>query len=117
MIVNYVNEQQINSGVTRSAAYDRTMLLLAGLLAIGFLCNSLVRPIVAVGSPPADPVGNAAGRAAIVSESARPAAARAAETEPQAGGLLLLAAFWLFVAVPLAWGLWATIRQAAVLFG
>jgi MFS family permease len=117
VIVNYVNEQQINSGVTRSAAYDRTMLLLAGLLAIGFLCNSLVRPIVAVGSPPADPVGNAAGRAAIVSESARPAAARAAETEPQAGGLLLLAAFWLFVAVPLAWGLWATIRQAAVLFG
>jgi hypothetical protein len=28
-----------------------------------------------------------------------------------------LAAFWLLVTLPLAWGLWATIRQAAVLFG
>jgi hypothetical protein len=30
--------------------------------------------------------------------------------------LLLLTGFWLFVTIPMGWGLWATIRQAAVLF-
>jgi hypothetical protein len=30
--------------------------------------------------------------------------------------LILLAGFWLFVTIPMGWGVWATIRQAAVLF-
>jgi hypothetical protein len=30
---------------------------------------------------------------------------------------VLLVAFWLLVGAPMAWGLWATIRQAAILFG
>lgn len=117
VLVNYVNEQQISSGLPRAAAYDRTMLLLAGLLAVGFICNSLVRPIVPVGSSPTSPCGSGAGRTTGVGESSQPADAHAAETEPQAGGLLLLAGFWLLVAAPMAWGLWATVRQAAVLFG
>jgi MFS family permease len=117
VLVNYVNQQQISSGVPRAAAYDRTMLLLAGLLAVGFICNSLVRPIVPAGSPPTGPCGSGAGRTTGVGESSRPGNAHAVESAPQAGGLLLLAGFWLVVAVPMAWGLWATIRQAAVLFG
>jgi hypothetical protein len=92
------------------------MLLLAGLLAVGFICNSLVRPIVPAGSLPSGSGGSGVGRTTGVGESSRPADAHAAESEPQAGGLLLLAGFWLFVAVPMAWGFWATIRQAAVLF-
>ena len=32
-------------------------------------------------------------------------------------GVPRAAAFWLLVTLPLAWGLWATIRQAAVLCG
>ena len=38
-------------------------------------------------------------------------------TSGEARALIVLAAFWLLVTLPLAWGLWATIRQAAVLFG
>lgn len=45
VLVNYVNEQQLRAGVPRAAAYDRTMMLLAGLLAVGFVCNALIRPV------------------------------------------------------------------------
>jgi hypothetical protein len=113
VLVNYVNEQQIRAGVPRAAAYDRTMILLAGLLAVGFVCNSLVKPLTATGSEPTD----AADKSAVKT-------APAVEPEPFVGepaahvtGVVPLAAFWLLVAVPMAWGLWATIRQAAVLFG
>lgn len=109
VLVNYVNEQQVRAGVPRSAAYDRTMILLAGLLAIGFVCNLLVRPVEMV-SPEA--VGPAAA-------SSSPPASQATEsmTRYTDRGLGLLVSLWLLVAVPLAWGLWTTLQQAWALFG
>ena len=47
VIVNYINDYQIKHGVAKSAAYDTTMYILAGLLVGGFLCNLLVRPVAA----------------------------------------------------------------------
>jgi MFS family permease len=44
MIVNTLNERQIRAGVPKAHAYDVAMVVLAGLLAIGFVCNLLVRP-------------------------------------------------------------------------
>jgi len=35
---------------------------------------------------------------------------------PPMTGLVPLVSLWLLVLLPLAWGLWATLRQAAVLF-
>lgn len=117
VLVNYVNEQQIRAGVPRAAAYDQTMMLLAGLLALGLFCNSLVRPVVTKEAHSADMADdNAVSRAAVVAAPALPTESDAAETVPQAGGIILLGAFWLLVAAPMAWGLWATVRQAAILF-
>lgn len=31
--------------------------------------------------------------------------------------LLLLVLFWLYVSVPLAWGVWSTLKKALALFG
>lgn len=109
VLVNYVNEQQVRAGVPRSAAYDRTMILLAGLLAIGFVCNLLVRPLKMV-TPEA--VGPAAA-------SASPPASQATETATRYAdrGIGLLVGLWLLVSLPLAWGLWTTLKQAWVLFG
>jgi len=45
-----------------------------------------------------------------------PVTSPAAVTAMRPGNLLLLTGFWLFVTIPMGWGLWATIRQAAVLF-
>lgn len=117
VLVNYVNEQQIRAGVPRAAAYDQTMMLLAGLLAVGLVCNSLVRPVVTKEAHAAGMADdNAVSRAASVAEPAIPKESDVAENVPQAGGIILLGVFWLLVAAPMAWGLWATIRQAAILF-
>ena len=45
-----------------------------------------------------------------------PVTSPAAVTAMRPVNLLLLTGFWLFVTIPMGWGLWATIRQAAVLF-
>src|SRR5262245_29570010 len=45
VLVNYIREFQLDHGVPRAQAYNITMYILAGLLAVGFICNWLVRPV------------------------------------------------------------------------
>jgi MFS family permease len=45
VLVNYIREFQIERGVAPADAYTVTMWLMAGLLAVGFVCNLLVRPV------------------------------------------------------------------------
>ena len=45
VVVNYVREAQIAAGVPRAHVYDRTMLILAGMLLLGFIANLMVRPV------------------------------------------------------------------------
>ena len=45
VLVNYIREYQINHGVAKADAYSVTMLICAGLLVIGFICNYLVKPL------------------------------------------------------------------------
>ncbi len=46
VLVNYIREYQIESGVPKAEAYTVTMYIMAGLLIVGFVCNLLVRPVV-----------------------------------------------------------------------
>ena len=82
---------------------------LADLLAVGFVCNALIRPVA-----PTDVEPEATGVAPR--PWLAPVASPAAVTAMRPANLLLLAGFWLFVAIPMGWGLWATVRQTAVLF-
>ncbi|MBM4021313.1 MAG: OFA family MFS transporter [Planctomycetes bacterium] len=43
VLVNYLNESQVKAGVPAAEAYDQTMMVLAGLLAAGFVCSLMVR--------------------------------------------------------------------------
>ena len=115
VLVNYVNEQQVRAGVPRAAAYDRTMIILAGLLVAGAICNSLVRPVAPSDSDARD--GTDTGPVAEAVRWSAGDAATCLEARLRWPSVVRLAAFWLLVTLPLAWGLWATIRQAAVLFG
>jgi MFS family permease len=45
VLVNYIREYQITHGVPKADAYSVTMYVMAGLLVIGFVCNSLVQPL------------------------------------------------------------------------
>lgn len=45
MLVNYVRQYQIDSGVPKAQAYSVTMYIMCGLLLIGFLCNFAMRAV------------------------------------------------------------------------
>jgi MFS family permease len=91
--------------------YDITLYILAGLLALGLACNLAVRPLARHWFLPAP----AAGRT-----GAGPTGASQAIGGPAIGigGLDGRAALaWLAVGAPIAWGVWITLRKAAVLLG
>ena len=115
VIVNYINDYQIKHGVAKSAAYDTTMYILAALLVGGFLCNLLVRPVNAkwfMTEAELDAERKLAHDAAAKTAVGGDAAAVSGAGSNQS----LVALFWLFVGIPLAWGVWTTVTKALVLF-
>jgi MFS family permease len=45
VLVNYIRQYQIDSGVPKAQAYSVTMYIMCGLLLIGFLCNFAIRAV------------------------------------------------------------------------
>jgi MFS family permease len=109
VLVNYLNEAQVRAGIPRARAYDQTMLALAGVLLVGAVCNWLVRPIADPGIGASARVGD--GKT-LWNEGEAPAAG---EEKNSAWGLVI--AFWCLVGLPLAWGIWVTLRQTWILLG
>ncbi|HWV09663.1 OFA family MFS transporter [Pseudomonas sp.] len=111
VLVNYLREYQLSIGVERAAAYDITLYILAGLLILGFICNLLVRPV--------DPKyfmtdAELAAERAYGEKSAPSAAELEWAADPSSKPLV--AAAWLAVGLPLAWGVWITLQKTVVMF-
>jgi hypothetical protein len=47
VLVNYIRQYQIDSGVPKAQAYSVTMYIMCGLLLIGFICNFAMREVKA----------------------------------------------------------------------
>ena len=100
-------------GIAPDQIYGPIFYILAGLLVVGFLANLLVRPVNPKWHMSEDDV--AAEHAKHV-----PATGNAATTSD--GGIGMggvdskSTLFWLFVGIPLAWGIWNTVEKALVLF-
>lgn len=45
LIVNLITDHQHEAGVTGAAAYAPSLMIMAGLLAVGFIANLLIRPV------------------------------------------------------------------------
>jgi len=115
VIVNYINDYQIKHGVPKSAAYDTTMYILAALLVGGFICNLLVRPV----NPKwfmTDAELEAERKLAHDAAAKAAVGGHAAAVSGRGSHRGLVLAFWLFVGIPLAWGVWMTVTKALVLF-
>jgi MFS family permease len=110
VLVNYIREYQIDQGVPRALAYNVTMYILAGLLAAGFLCNWLVKPV--------DPKHHMTPESQDQPKAAAaPARGRAPAPLPApAARPVLIAAAWLAVWIPIGWGVWVTLERAVALF-
>ncbi|CDN49801.1 OFA family MFS transporter [Neorhizobium galegae] len=113
VVVNYIREAQLTAGVPAGPAlYTGTMYILAGMLVLGLVANSLVRPL-------ADKWFMSDHE--VASLQAKTAAANAGPTGSfgiGTGGLDAKAAIaWAVVGIPLLWGVWVTLRSSLVLFG
>ena len=109
VVVNYIREAQIAAGVSRELVYDFTLYILAGMLALGFLCNLAIKPL---------------DKKWFMSEeqlaALQPKVQAHADAAAQQIGAWRLDATvvlaWLAVSLPIAWGIWITMRTALVLF-
>jgi MFS family permease len=114
VLVNYIRQYQLDHGVPRAQVYSITMYILAGLLALGFICNLLIRPV-------ADKYFMTPAQLAQLDTAAAASRAGAAPVAQSGDGTpspaWMVAAAWLAVGVPIAWGVWVTLHQAAKLFG
>lgn len=113
VVVNYMRDYQLGLGIPREQVYNQTMYILVGMLAIGLLCNLLVRPL-----NPKHYMSDAE-----LAEEKRIARERAVAAEVGAGDLtfhrtntLLVAAAWAVVGIPLAWGVYRTALSVAKFF-
>jgi MFS family permease len=110
VIVNYIREAQIASGVPRQDVYDFTMYILAGMLVLGFVANLLVRPLAERWFMQDDEL-------AALQLPTQALAGPAGSFDIGRGGLDAKAALaWLAVGVPMVWGAWVTLSKARVLF-
>ena len=117
VLVNYIREYQIDQGVPRALAYNVTMYILAALLAGGFLCNWLVKPVDPKHYMTPEQLREH-GKAAPATASATntPAAAADPRAVSPAARAWLVAAAWAAVWIPIGWGVWVTLERAAGLF-
>lgn len=111
VLVNYLREYQLSIGVEKAAAYDITLYILAGMLVLGFICNALVRPV----APKYFMTDAELAAERAHGEKAVPAAAEL-EWAADPSSKPVVAAAWLVVGVPLAWGVWVTLQKTLVLF-
>jgi len=95
----------------RRADGDRAAQCGGGFLALGFLCNVLIRPVHAKRMMSADEMGKL-----------QPTAGKGGGGQGSHGiggggfGEMVLLA-WLAVAIPLAWNIWKTLGSAVRIFG
>ncbi len=110
VVVNYIREAQIAAGVPRAQVYDFTMYILAGMLALGFICNLLVKRLDQKWFMKPEEV------AALQARGAAVASVGGSHGIGKGGFDAKAALFWAVVGIPLAWGIWLTIQSAVLIF-
>jgi MFS family permease len=112
VVVNYLREFQLAAGVPRDKLYDSTMYVLCAMLAAGLICNFLIKPVNSKWY-----MSEAEVKKLQAASAKSEAAIQHGSFGIGKGGLDLRAVlFWLFVGVPLGWGVYQTLLSAAKIF-
>lgn len=112
-IVNYIREYQLAHGVARADVYSITMYVLAGLLALGALCNWLVTPVAEKHHMPED---EAAAEKKAADDTHQHFVSDVAALGEEVVHSWKVTAAWAIVWIPLGWGIWITLTKTLVLF-
>jgi MFS family permease len=111
-LIGSFRQYQLDHGVPKAQVYSTTMYVLAGLLAIGFVCNLLVRPVAEKNFMSPEQI---AQLDAAAGATRAPGLIATNDGTPSPSWLVVVA--WLGVGIPLAWGVWMTVQKAVILFG
>jgi len=114
LLVNYLHDTRQDAHVPADQIYSSIFYVLTGLLVVGLIANFLIRPVAA----------HKFMTEAELAETQRFAHERASssQTDSAPGSALELAGTgwvvlgWVFVGIPLAYGIWVTLLKAAKLF-
>jgi hypothetical protein len=108
-----MRDYQIGLGIPREQVYNQTMYILVGMLAIGLVCNLLVRPVDK----------KYFMTDAELAEEKRLAHDKAVAAEVGKGSsayrktpVALVVLGWLAVGIPLTWGIYKTALSVAKFF-
>ena len=113
VIVNYLHDTREAAGVAPGNIYEPIFYILAGLLVVGWIANLLVRPVDHKFHMKDEEVAAEQAKLRVANASVDTGSFGIGK-----GGFDGMAAiFWLFVGIPLAWGIWITVAKALVLFG
>jgi MFS family permease len=114
LLITYIREYQIAQGVPKAHAYDVTMYILAGLLVLGFVCNSMINPVEPENFMSDEELALerklAHDRSVTVTDNGV-APVASVSSHP-----VLLIAGWAAVGIPMLAGIWITFQKAIVLF-
>jgi MFS family permease len=116
VLVNYIREFQINNGVPAAQAYNVTMYILAGLLAVGLICNMLVRPINAKYFMSDEELASERQLAHDRSLAASIGNGKVESTGDAVIHPVMVFLAWVAVGIPMGYGVWNVIQKAVVLF-
>ncbi|WP_394752302.1 OFA family MFS transporter [Crenothrix sp.] len=114
VIVNYMREYQLGQGIPREQVYNQTMLILAGMLVIGFVCNLLIRPVADkwfMNDAELAEEKRLAHEKVTVAKNIHNT-----PTVNQSSSVILVLTAWLMIAVPLGWGIYKTLANVAKFF-
>ncbi len=113
VVVNYMREYQLGLGIAREQVYNQTMYILVGMLAVGLICNLLVRPL---DSKWFMTDAELAAEKRLAHERTAAADVGASAGSAKATPTVVVVFAWLAVGLPLAWGIYRTLRSVVKLF-
>ena len=113
VLVNYIREYQLDHGVARADAYSITMYILAGLLALGFVCNWLVTSVAEEHHMSDEEL---AEEKKVADDTHQHFVSDVAALAEQASHSWKVVLAWAVVWIPLGWGIWITMQKTFQLF-
>jgi MFS family permease len=110
VLVNYLRQARIDAGLPRDEVYNFILLVLAAMLAVGFVCNLLIKPM--------NPKWFMSDEKLASLQPAKAPGAPAGNSHGIGTGHVdaFSIAAWLAVGIPILWGIWITLQSALVLF-
>jgi MFS family permease len=113
VVVNYMRDYQLGIGIPREQVYNQTMYILVGFLVIGLIANLLVKPVDAKYFMTD---AELAEERRLAHERAAAGAVTAVSSDSRASSPVTVVLAWAAVGIPLAWGVYMTLINAAKFF-